>query len=131
MEFDPAYLSGFMAKKRDIEREALADEVRGKMNDYAQTLLRNTVGGYSTVSVVQRRVNILSSHWEYSLMPIWILTYTPKKQGKKKKVYTYAMNGYTGKLYGEVPISYGKVAAFCGALAAVIAPIVALIGGLL
>lgn len=130
-EFDTAYLSGFVAKKRDIEREALSDEVRGRMNDYAQTLLRNTVGGYNTVTVVQKRVNILSSHWEYSLMPIWILTYTPKKQGKKKKVYTYAMNGYTGKLYGEVPISYGKVAAFCGALAAVIAPIVALIGGML
>ena len=131
-EFDPAYLSGFVAKKRDIERAALSEEVRGKMNSYAQTILRNTIGGYSTVNVVQKRVNILSSHWEYSLMPIWMLTYTPKqKNGKKKKVYTYAMNGYTGKIYGEVPINYGKVLAFCGAVAAVITPIVALIGGLL
>ena len=64
-------------------------------------------------------------------MPIWMLTYTPKKQGKKKKVFTYAMNGYTGKIYGQLPISGWKVAALCGAIFAAIVPIVTLIGGMI
>ena len=129
--FESAYLSGFVAKKKDIERSALTEEVRKRMSSYAETLLRNTISGYTTVHVSHKRVNIISSNWEYSLLPIWVLTYTPKKQKGKKKVYTYAMNGYTGKLYGEVPISYGRVSAFCGALLAVVAPIVGVIGGLL
>ena len=37
-------------------------------------------------------------------MPIWILTY--KKGGK---TYTFAMNGYTEKIYGELPISKLKL----------------------
>ncbi|MBQ9117510.1 MAG: TFIIB-type zinc ribbon-containing protein [Clostridia bacterium] len=131
--FDSKYLSGFVAKKRDIERASLTEEVRGRMNNYAETLLRGTIGGYSSVNVDRRQVNILSSHWEYSLMPIWILTYTPPNQpeGRKKRVYTYAMNGHTGKIYGEVPISLGKVAAFCGALFAIAAPLIGLLGGML
>ncbi|MBR2459758.1 MAG: TFIIB-type zinc ribbon-containing protein [Clostridia bacterium] len=130
--FDATYLSGFTAKKRDIERASLTEEVRGRMNEYAEKLLRDTIGGYSTVNVDRKQVSVMSSHWEYSLLPIWLLTYTPpKKDGKKKKVYTYAMNGHTGKIYGEIPISFGKVAAFCSAVFAVAAPIIAMIGGVL
>jgi hypothetical protein len=37
-------------------------------------------------------------------MPIWMLTYK-----KKDKTYVYAMNGVTGKLYGELPVSLWKI----------------------
>ena len=36
-EFSMPYLSGYVAKKRDIERAELTDEVRGKMNEYSET----------------------------------------------------------------------------------------------
>lgn len=124
MDFSLPYLSGFTAKKRDIEREKLTAEVRGRMNGYADTLLRRTMDGYSTVNVLQENVHILKSHWEYSLMPIWILTYKDKK-----RVYTYAMNGYTGKIYGEYPFSIGKILAFAGTVAAVAGSCIALLGG--
>lgn len=130
--FDMSYLSGFVAKKRDIERSQLYGEVLGRMNGYAEQLLRSTVrGGYASVHVLERRVNIRKSSWEYSLMPVWMLTYTPKKQGKKPKKYTFAMNGYTGKLYGQIPISYGRVAALFGSVFAAVAAAVAFVGGVL
>ena len=123
--FSMPYLSGFKAKKRDIERNALSEEVKKRMNDYATTLLKNTVGGYSTVKTTSCVVRINKCHWEYSLMPIWMLNYvTPRK------TYKYAMNGYTGKLYGEVPVSIGKALAFCGAIFAVAAPLLGWLGGL-
>ncbi len=103
-DFSMPYLQGFVAKKRDIERESIGGEVKGRMNSYAETLLRDTAPGYNVFDVRNLDVAILSSHWEYSLMPIWMLTYK-----KKDKTYVYAMNGSTGKLYGELPVSIPKL----------------------
>lgn len=124
--FDMSYLSGFSAKKRNIERESLSAEVKARMDGYASTLLRNTIDGYASVSVRQNRLFIRQSHWEYSLMPIWILNYRTKK-----KMYTYAMNGYTGKIYGELPICIKKLSIAAAGLFTVLAGIAALIGGII
>ena len=126
-EFSMPYLSGFVAKKRDVEREALSEEVKRRMNDYATTLLKNTVMGYNTVSVRNLDLKIHQSHWEYSLLPVWVLTY----RSRKGKVYTYAMNGHTGKVYGELPISFFKLGLLFAAVAAVLTPIFMLLGGLI
>ena len=52
-------------------------------------------------------------------MPIWLLNYT-----RRGKTYTYAMNGYTGKVYGRVPVS-GKKLAILGAIVGVVSGILA------
>ena len=126
-EFSMPYLSGFVAKKRDIERDALTDEVRARMNRYSERLLRDTVDGYNTVSVKETEVRVKQSHWDYSLLPIWMLNY----RDKKGRVYTYAMNGYTGKVYGELPISFAKLALLFGAIALPLTGLLTWIGGML
>lgn len=126
-EFSMPYLSGYLAKKRDIEREVLSDEVKKRMSDYAAQLLRGTVHGYSTVNVKEMQVNIQKSHWEYSLLPIWILTY----RDRKDRLYTYAMNGYTGKVYGELPVSIGKLMLLLSAIAIPVATVLTWLGGML
>ena len=120
-DFSMPYLQGYVAKKRDIDREALSSEVKSRMDGYAETLLERTTN-YDSISVKHLDVAILSSHWEYSLMPIWILTYKKqhKKTPKKDKTFVYAMNGSTGKVFGELPVSIPKLAlaalgAFIGA----------------
>ena len=113
--------------KRDIERADLTGEVRGRMNRYAEQLLRGTVLGYNTVSVKNMNVNVQKSHWEYSLLPIWVLTY----RGRDDKTYTYAMNGYTGKVYGELPVSFAKLGLLLGAVAVPLTVILTVLGGLL
>ena len=109
-DFSMPYLQGYFAKKRDIERESLSGEVKSRMNSYANTLLTRTTN-YSVMDVNHLDVSILHSHWEYSLMPIWILTYKKKHETKKNKdrMYIYAMNGSTGKVYGELPVSIPKL----------------------
>lgn len=106
VDFSIPYLQGFVAKCRDIEREDLGGEVKRRMNSYAEELLRRTASGYSTLDTNSIDVAILNAHWEYSLMPIWILTYK-----KKEKTYVYAINGATGKMYGELPVSIPKLIA--------------------
>ena len=124
--FSMPYLSGFLAKKRDIERQSLTDEVRSRMYLYAEQLLRATVQGYTTVNLRECGLNIRKSHWEYTLMPIWLLIY----KGKKRD-YTYAMNGCTGKIYGELPVSRYKLLALFGGVFAALFALGLLIGGFL
>lgn len=126
-EFSMPYLSGYLAKKRDVERAELTEEVRRRMKDYAAQLLKGTVQGYNTVSDTETQVQIKQSHWEYSLMPIWILTY----RDRQDRTYTYAMNGYTGKVYGELPISYPKLGLLLGAIALPLTAILTWLGGML
>lgn len=125
-EFSMPYLSGFTAKKRDIERDALTGEVRERMNGYATQLLRNTVIGYASVTPQETEVAVKTSHWEYALMPIWILTW----RDKKDRVYTYAMNGHTGKVWGELPISFPKLGLLLAAVAAPLTALFTWIGGM-
>ena len=124
VEFSMPYLSGYVAKKRDIERETLAPEVRKRMEGYAETLLRGTAVGYHTFMVTKKQVEVKHSHWDYSLLPIWMLTY--HKNGKH---YTFAMNGHTGKIYGELPISYARLAILFGSLTVSLTALFSLIGG--
>ena len=127
-DFSMPYLSGFFAKKRDIERDTLSEEVRGRMNDYSAELLRGRITEpYATVSPRSVRVDIKQSHWEYALLPVWILTYTHKNG----QIYTFAINGSTGKIYGELPVSLPKLAVLAGAVALPATALLTLIGGAL
>ena len=116
-DFSMPYLQGFVAKKRDLSRENITGEVRSRMGDYAEQLFRGTARQYDTLNVKSSSQNVLSSHWLYALMPVWILTYKKKGRTEKSdKTFVYAMNGNTGKLYGELPISAIKLAALCVAV---------------
>jgi DNA-directed RNA polymerase subunit RPC12/RpoP len=109
-DFAMPYLQGYLAKKRDIDRDLLYDEVKGRMDSYAETILKRTTN-YNILTTRHLDVAIIKSHWEYSLMPVWILTYKKKHKhdSKKDKTYVYAMNGSTGKIYGELPVSAFKL----------------------
>lgn len=127
-DFSMPYLSGFLAKKRDIERDTLTPEVRSRMQAYTKTLLSGTVNPtYDSLNVQSTDVRITASRWDYALLPIWILTYTDKRG----KVYTFAINGSTGKIYGELPVSYPKLAILVAAVAAPATAILSMIGGML
>ena len=94
------------------------------MESYTQTLLRDTIHGFGTVTPNAPRLLLSRIHWDYTLMPIWLLTYK-----RREKTYTYAMNGYTGKVYGELPVSRLKLAilgAVVGLLAGAVAALLKL-----
>ena len=123
IDFSIPYLQGYTAKKKDIERDSLTSEIRGRMTGYSEQLLMNTVSGYSSVTERNTALDISKSHWDYTLLPIWILTYI-----RKGKTFTYAMNGATGKIYGELPIS-GKRLGFAAALAGLLVGIISFLIG--
>jgi hypothetical protein len=124
--FSMPYLAGFLTKKRDIEKESLVGEVQRKMEGYATELFRDTVGHYSSFRVEDTNVYPQRMGWEYALFPVWLMVW----KGKKRN-YIYAMNGHTGKIYGELPVCWKKLLALAGSVFAVVAGAAALIGGLL
>lgn len=125
-DFSMPYLSGFVAKKRNVEQESVREAVKSRMVGYSRRLLESTIHGYTTVTPTAPRLLVHQMHWDYTLMPIWLLNYR-----RKGKNYTYAMNGYTGKVYGELPVSGGKLAVLGGIVGGVVALLVALLAALL
>lgn len=123
-EFHMGYLSGFLAEKRDIERTELGAEVSAEARKYGEKLLKNTVSGYSSVSVKNCHMNCRKENWDYILLPVWTVTY----KGKDGKIYYYSMNGQNGNVYGELPIDYKKVWTLSGVISAAVF-ILGLIGG--
>ena len=122
--FSMPFLSGFLTKKRDIEKEQLEGEVQRKMEGYATQILRNTITGYHQVTVEDVDVTPTRVGWEYGLFPVWLMVF----KGKKRN-YIYAMNGHTGKIYGELPVSWKKLLILAGSLFAAVGTIAAIIGG--
>lgn len=103
IDFDMAYLAGYVADKYDVDAKGNMERINNRIENSTTQLFTNTVTNYATV--VPERKNITLNHGEikYALFPVWMLN-----AKYKDKVYTFAMNGQTGKFIGELPISWAK-----------------------
>ena len=124
--FKMEYLTGFYSKKNDLSYEDVSPEIHSKLNSYANTVLLNTISGYNGgVRVKNSKSDILKHNHDYTLLPVWILDY--KYKGKD---YTFAVNGVTGKAFGEIPISKTKLWITFASVTAGIVALLSLIGGM-
>ena len=111
--FSLSYLPGYLADKYDVtaeESEARADE---RCSASIRDILRSDVHGYATVTPGKADVILQRGQVKYALLPVWMLN--TRWQDRN---YLFAMNGQTGKLVGDLPVSKGK---FWGALAGITA----------
>lgn len=123
--FAMPYLSGFQAEKRLVERADAAPEAQSQVQDYTKSLLLGAISGYSNVSVQDLQCRLLREDWRYILLPVWMMTYQ-----YKNKSYYYAVNGQTGKMTCNVPLSKGKLALLFGIVTLAVF-LILLIGGAL
>lgn len=123
VEFSSNYLSGFLADKYDVDAEDLKPTVNERVKQTVTDMFKSTVIGYNTVSVRSANMQLTDGRIKYGLMPIYFLN-----TKYKDKTYTFAMNGQTGKLVGDLPIAWGK---FFGYFAGVFASCMALFGALM
>ena len=124
--FEKAYLSGFLADKYDIESEKLKPRIKERTESSADSFLRSTVSGYSSVTEKSRSMNYRNTTVKYGLFPVWMLN--TSYQGK---MYHFAMNGQTGKMVGNMPCDAKKYWATFTVSAAVSFLLALLIGGML
>ena len=102
VDFQTAYLSGYLADKYDITAEESVDRVNQRAKRSTEQIFGDTVTGYDTVNVESSSVRLSNGKAKYALYPVWILNTT--WNGKK---YTFAMNGQTGKFVGDLPLDKG------------------------
>jgi hypothetical protein len=115
--FGMEYMPGYLANKYDVSKE----ESRKRADDRAvgsfRAALQDSVKNYSSVSVRQQSEKIKPGKAEYGMLPVWLLS--SNWQGK---TYLFAMNGQSGKMIGDLPVSKPKLAAWVvGVFAAVFA----------
>ena len=105
-KFTMGYLSGFQAEKRDMEKKEFSDGLHKETTQYAQRLLKETASGYQSLQVRSSSAVPVKENWRYMLLPVWVLTY----RSLAGKMYSYAMNGQTGTVAGELPLDSKKLA---------------------
>ncbi len=124
--FEMQYLSGFYCDKYDVDKTEVFPRIKSRVEEGAVEVLRSDVRNYDSVSVMHKGVRIFNTQWHYMMLPVWFLTY--KHQGK---IYSFAMNGQTGKFGGIFPVSKKKIAAFSAVVGIIAAIIAYMIGGML
>ena len=110
--FSNAYLPGFLADKYDVKPEDCYARVDLRAQNTAEELLAGTVSGYSSCTPESRQISVRRSRTGYALLPVWLLA--TNYDGKN---YLFAMNGQTGKLIGDLPVSKGKMLAWFAGIA--------------
>ena len=118
VDFDAAFLSGYMADRYDVDIKQNTPRINARIENSTVDAFRKTVNGYTTVVPDSKNIGIYDGKAKYALFPVWILN--TKYQDK---MYTFAMNGQTGKLVGSLPIDKKK---FWGCLAGIAAGIIAI-----
>ena len=105
--FSGAYLTGFLAERRDLTADEATADVAAELQGYLRPLLDDTVHYDSSSGTAKGTITGKKS--QYVLLPTWVLTY----KGAEKEPYYYAMNGRNGNVCGKLPIDKGKLFGAC------------------
>lgn len=104
--FSGAFLSGFLAERRDLEADSYRQEIEQELQGYMNSMLRDTASQYETCSASTSSA-MKNIKTKYVLLPTWVLTYPNKKN--KDDPYYYVMNGCTGQVCGKLPVDQGRL----------------------
>lgn len=102
-EFNPAYLSGYLADKYDVDAQAGMPRANERIKKSVDACFMSTVEGYASVVPASSNISLKNGAIHYALLPVWMLNTI-----YNGKMYTFAMNGQTGKMVGDLPIDRGK-----------------------
>lgn len=115
LPFGTAYLTGFLADKYNVPAEDANEQANRRMKRSAMDVLRETTREYQTVTTQSKNIQIDNGRVHYAFLPTWLLTVRYADE-----VYTFLMNGQTGRIVGEFPSSTPKMIAFFGISTAVL-----------
>ena len=99
VDFQTAYLAGYLADKYDVEAEKSAERANDRIRKSADAAFYETVKGYSSVTKETGSIRLRNARVSYALFPVWLLSTTWNGEN-----YLFAMNGQTGKMVGDLPL---------------------------
>jgi hypothetical protein len=99
VDFNTAYLAGYLADRYDVDSGESIQRANERIRKSTADTFAETAGGYTTIIPVSTGIQLKNGCAKYALYPVWLLNTT--WNGKK---YTFAMNGQTGKMVGDLPM---------------------------
>lgn len=103
-EFNPSYLAGFLSEKYDVLKDEAYKNAKERIKEDSKNYLKGEIHGYNTMIVKESKNDIVVNETKYVLLPVFVLNIK-----YKGNIYHFAMNGETGKLVGEIPVSLKKL----------------------
>lgn len=101
--YDPGYLSGWVVEQYQIDLVRAAQASRTRMDGAVRSMCAAQVPG-DTHRNLQVKADYSAQTFKHILLPVWLLTYT-----YGARTFQVTVNGATGKIAGEYPISWVKV----------------------
>lgn len=98
VDFNTAYLSGYLADKFDVSVEDSMPRANERIKNTADIEFKKTVTGYDSVTPIASEIGIPNGNYKYALYPVWLLNIS-----WNGKMYPFAMNGQTGQFVGDIP----------------------------
>ncbi|MBQ7668378.1 MAG: hypothetical protein IJS47_03545 [Clostridia bacterium] len=93
-KFNPAYLSGFTSENGDNKLKDLLIKVDDRVKSKTKSRI-NVELGYCTGCKIENKLN---NNIKYILLPVWFFN-----TKYNDKIYSFSVNGQTGKVVGNVP----------------------------
>ena len=108
VQYKPEYMAGFSAERYTVKMKNAWEKAKEKIKRILRGNVESKVRTEKSADSV-RNMNINTEFnnitYKYLLLPIWISSFK-----YNNKVYNFMVNGQTGKVSGNTPISWIKVA---------------------
>ena len=122
--FSPGYLPGFLANKFDVEQDECARRADERAARTAEQVVAATAnGGFATCVPTGKSIRLRRGEVRYALLPVWMLSTRWNDQN-----FLFAMNGQTGRLIGDLPVSKRR---YWGYFAGIALPVAGALAALL
>lgn len=116
--YDKRFLSGFKAESYNKDVREGYEEAKVIMDGTIESHIRQDIGG-DEQRVLSKSVQYNNVTFKHILLPLWLSTYR-----YNEKVYRFVVNGQSGEVKGERPVSAIKVILFVLLIIAIIVGIV-------
>lgn len=104
VEFNPAYLTGYYADSLDVDANVYDDDVKQLIQpDITKRLKQNKQ--FSKYGCSSPKIDYLDSSKKIGMFPTYFLAIRDKKN---ESIHYGVVNGQTGEVAADLPISFGK-----------------------
>lgn len=114
-KFKVNYMAGFDGEVYNYSAQDMEYRAKEKAAKYSEKLVMQTISGYSSVRPEKKMLSLNPNAVNYALMPVWRYVYN-----YHGGTYEFYINGQTGKIVGEPPLSKAKMFGYSGAFFAII-----------
>jgi hypothetical protein len=119
--YKPLFLAGWLSEEYSIDRETALERCK----HYFYKREKDNVAGFlpgDTQRGLQVDVRFSQINSDLILLPVYLLAYR-----YRDKLYRFMINGQTGKVTGDKPLSVRRILAAVGCLLAIVAVVIALV----